>query len=63
MVQRSIKKRLGGLLLLTSLMAALIGVFGGLPQVRVKRRRAFAHIVAILVVIIIILVVLIILTI
>ena len=58
----SIKKPIGIGLLLTSLLVALTRGFGGLSQMRIKRRRAFAHIVAILAIIIIILVVLIILT-
>jgi len=61
-VHVSIKKPIGIGLLLTSLLVSLTSGIGGLSQMRIRRRRAFAHIVAILVIIIIILVVLIILT-
>jgi len=47
---------------LTNLLAFLALSFSSVSQTRVKRRRAFAHIVAILVVVIVILVILIILT-
>lgn len=47
---------------LTSLLTFLALTFPTVSQIRGKRRRAFAHIVAILVIIIIILIILIILT-
>jgi t-SNARE complex subunit (syntaxin) len=47
---------------LVGLLAALVSASTGQPEIRIRRRRAFAHIVAILVIIIVILVVLLILS-
>jgi t-SNARE complex subunit (syntaxin) len=49
-------------MMLSSLLVALISAIADLPHKLGKRRRAYAHIVAILIIIIIVLVVLIILT-